>query len=509
MLSRLQLTRQSEREQLWQLVDQWNENRLDLFNLSYPTEDLEIHGVMRFYFQESKDKVLTKCIRVSSTATTRAVVSALVEKFHPDLKMLSDPEYTLWEVHENGDERCLAPSEKPLLVQLNWHKDDREGRFLLRAHPNTTSVKGTIGGLSGNQKRFSKKEEKELKKKHQKAVEQQEPKLRASEELYKALPPTTFTRTISNPEFVMKKRREKKIAAKLKDLGQGGSLKIYGYELEPSRPYVTLLVSVRDTTSRILKEVLEKYGVNKNVEEYILVEMVIPVSTKLSRSLSDLRFLNISRRERIMDYNEFPLISLANRIPDPSEEIFFVVKQRLSEIQKHARHSSVSSTAALGVSYADPQKLCIGTSQVFRLQNLFAAKPCLLPITLDCKEIPGMKPIHLPFGVMGIGSDRSMGLFLDGQYIRPRHAVINYQDGVVTVTPSDPNAYIEVDGQRISQTVALRDGNIIGIGHSHMFRYLSAWDVEKMHLVNGSNNRLEIIPGLRRSVFCLLYFFYI
>uniref|UniRef100_A0A0R3RXL5 Afadin n=1 Tax=Elaeophora elaphi TaxID=1147741 RepID=A0A0R3RXL5_9BILA len=494
MLSRLPVARQVEREQLRQLVDQWNENRLDLFNLTYPTEDLEIHGVMRFYFQESKDKVLTKCIRVSSTATTRAVISALVDKFHPDLKMLSDPEYTLWEVHENGDERCLGPSEKPLLVQLNWHKDDREGRFLLRAHPNTTSIKGSVGSLSGNQKRFSKKEEKELKKKHQKAVEQQEPKLRASEELYKALPPTTFTRTISNPEVVMKKRREKKIAAKLKDLGQGGSLKIYGYELEPSRPYVTLLVSVRDTASKILEEVLEKYGVNKNLEEYVLVEMVIPVSTKLSRSLSDLRFLNISRRERIMDYNEYPLVSLANRIPDPSEEIFFVVKHKSFEVpRQHARHSSISSTAAFGVSYADPQKFCIGTSQILRLQNLFAVKPCLLQLTLDCKEIPTMKPIHLPFGVMGIGSDRSMGLFLDGQHIRPRHAVINYQDGIVTITPSDQNAYIEVDGQRISQTIALRDGNIIGIGHSHMFRYLSSWDSGKMHMVNGDSNRLDVM----------------
>lgn len=42
---------------------------------------------MRFYFQESKDKVSTKCIRISSTATTRAVIEALVDKFHPDLKM--------------------------------------------------------------------------------------------------------------------------------------------------------------------------------------------------------------------------------------------------------------------------------------------------------------------------------------------------------------------------------------------------------------------------------------
>uniref|UniRef100_A0A915PNS2 Ras-associating domain-containing protein n=1 Tax=Setaria digitata TaxID=48799 RepID=A0A915PNS2_9BILA len=493
------LARQTEREQLWQLVDQWNENRLDLFNLSYPTEDLEIHGVMRFYFQESKDKVSTKCIRVSSTATSRAVISALVDKFHPDLKMLSDPEYTLWEVHENGEERCLAPSEKPLLVQLNWHKDDREGRFLLRTHPSVTSVKDTATSLSGTQKRFSKKEEKELKKKHQKAVEEQETKLRASEELYKALPPTTFTRTISNPEVVMKKRREKKIAAKLKDLGQGGSLKIYGYELEPSRPYVTLLVSVRDTTSRILEEVLEKYGVNKDVEEYVLVEMVIPTSTKLSRSLSDLRFLNISRRERIMDYSECPLISLANRIPDPSEEIFFVVKRRPSDIPvRHARHASISSTAALGTNYADPQKLFIGTPQILRMQNQFAVKPCLLQLRLDGKEIPEVKPMHLPFGVIGIGSDRSMALFLDEQHIRPRHAVINYQDGVVTITPSDPSAYVEVDGQRIYQTISLRDGNIIGIGQTHMFRYLSDWNSAKTNVVNGTNTMLEMVPSSAR-----------
>ena len=31
-----------------------------------------------------------------------------------------------------AEERCLGVDEKPLLVQLNWHKDDREGRFLLR-----------------------------------------------------------------------------------------------------------------------------------------------------------------------------------------------------------------------------------------------------------------------------------------------------------------------------------------------------------------------------------------
>lgn len=49
------------------------------------------------------------------------------------LRMLTRPEYTLWELHETGEERELEPGEKPLLVQLTWHKHKRDGRFLL--HP--------------------------------------------------------------------------------------------------------------------------------------------------------------------------------------------------------------------------------------------------------------------------------------------------------------------------------------------------------------------------------------
>lgn len=30
------------------------------------------------------------------------MIDALVDKFLPDLKMLSDPDYSLWEVHEGG-----------------------------------------------------------------------------------------------------------------------------------------------------------------------------------------------------------------------------------------------------------------------------------------------------------------------------------------------------------------------------------------------------------------------
>ena len=142
---------------------------------------------MRFYFQDAGQKVATKCVRVSSTATATDVIKTLIEKFRPDIRMLSIPDYALYEIHENegkfrsvpspsgslvfvltsalnsfilhsllktifttapfppfpvllSGERKLADDEKPLLVQLNWHRDDREGRFLLRRMDEETHV---------------------------------------------------------------------------------------------------------------------------------------------------------------------------------------------------------------------------------------------------------------------------------------------------------------------------------------------------------------------------------
>ena len=44
------------------------------------------------------------------------------------MKMLEVPEYSLLEIHE-FEERTLRLNEKPLLVQLNWHNDDKDGRY--------------------------------------------------------------------------------------------------------------------------------------------------------------------------------------------------------------------------------------------------------------------------------------------------------------------------------------------------------------------------------------------
>lgn len=58
---------------------------------------------MRFYFQDkAAGNFATKCIRVSSTATTQDVIETLAEKFRPDMRMLSSPKYSLYEVHVSG-----------------------------------------------------------------------------------------------------------------------------------------------------------------------------------------------------------------------------------------------------------------------------------------------------------------------------------------------------------------------------------------------------------------------
>ncbi|VDK42650.1 unnamed protein product [Anisakis simplex] len=512
------------REQLWRLVEQWNENRLDLFNLSYPNEDLEIHGVMRFYYQESNNKVLTKCIRVSSTATTRAVIEALVERFHPDLKMLSDPDYSLWEVHENGEERCLSPDERPLLVQLNWHSDDREGRFLLRKHDRAVIIMNRKTGdenkeIKRSQKRFSKREKKELKKKHQRAIIQdKEDASTATKSLYKALPPTTFTRTISNPEIVMKKRRERKLEAKLKEMGHGGSLKVYGYELMPSRPYVTLLVSLRDQATKIVRETLDKYGLDKeNVDDYVLVRVRMPSSCKMSRSLSDLRSLEDgASHEEYVDPNDYPLLNL-----DP--DVIFLVRRRVNNIAAAVTNENANSVKSLSSphhkSYTSTSANVIANISDGAYANLIPASssyhpktthfsstitqlpplhPHLIPLTSDGRSI-NERIISLNKGITEIGSANAVDIQLIGELIWPRHAAITFSStSAITITPSVPNALIEatlifINGEAIHETVILRSGDMLTIGRFNRFRYLDE-EVSKASITIRDNFRLSPAP---------------
>ncbi|KAK4468237.1 hypothetical protein MN116_008393 [Schistosoma mekongi] len=121
-----------EHKDLMRRIKEWNTTRLDLFKISEPNKRNEFSGVVRFFFRGDDGKYQSKCIRITNTATARHLVNVLVEKFHPDLRMLTAGRYAIYEYHANSGERRLSADEAPLLVQLNWTAENQEGRFILR-----------------------------------------------------------------------------------------------------------------------------------------------------------------------------------------------------------------------------------------------------------------------------------------------------------------------------------------------------------------------------------------
>jgi len=56
--------------------------------------------------------------------------------------------------------------------------------------------------------------------------------------------------------------------------GVGGTLKIYGETICPEVPYKTLLLSMNDTVVNIVRETLDKYGLEKDdAHRYCLMQV--------------------------------------------------------------------------------------------------------------------------------------------------------------------------------------------------------------------------------------------
>lgn len=336
-------------------IDHWNEYRVPILRISHPDKSLNFRGAMRFYFQDAGQKVATKCVNVTSSDTTKEVIDVLIEKFRPDMRMLSVPEYGLYEIHENGDERKLEMNERPLLVQLEWNKDDREGRFLLRRMDEKTRDFVTSNEEPSLKRKSSKKE----KKKHEKLLKQQQKeqekavaaanklaskqsKNGIAERLYNELPETSFTRSISNPEAVMKRRRAQKLEKRLQEFslegGQeaGGTLRIFGETINKDVSYKTLLLSTKDTANYVVKQILEKYGKeNEDPNDYCLVQLIVPPSattgTGDNNSLHDSNAAS-GLIESIL--NDFDCPLLINQNHDESKGILtFHIRQKPADFK--------------------------------------------------------------------------------------------------------------------------------------------------------------------------------
>ncbi|XP_070459004.1 afadin isoform X36 [Equus przewalskii] len=479
--------RDEERRKLADIIHHWNANRLDLFEISQPTEDLEFHGVMRFYFQDkAAGNFATKCIRVSSTATTQDVIETLAEKFRPDMRMLSSPKYSLYEVHVSG-ERRLDVDEKPLVVQLNWNKDDREGRFVLKnendafppkAQSNGPEKQEKEGVIQNFKRTLSKKEKKEKKKREKEAMRQASDKddrpfqgddienSRLAAEVYKDMPETSFTRTISNPEVVMKRRRQQKLEKRMQEFrssdgrpDSGGTLRIYADSLKPNIPYKTILLSTTDPADFAVAEALEKYGLEKeNPQDYCIARVMLPPGAQHSDDKG--------AKEVILDEDECPL-QIFREWPGDKGSLVFQLKRRPPDYipKKSKKHGD--------------GKLAKGKERADAASYGSALPPDKLPYLVelspdgsDSRDKP--KLYRLQLSVTEVGTDKvdDSSIQLFGSGIQPHHCDLTNMDGVVTVTPRSMDAETYVEGQRISETTVLQSGMKVQFGASHVFKFV-------------------------------------
>ncbi|XP_062952459.1 afadin isoform X5 [Cynocephalus volans] len=481
--------RDEERRKLADIIHHWNANRLDLFEISQPTEDLEFHGVMRFYFQDkAAGNFATKCIRVSSTATTQDVIETLAEKFRPDMRMLSSPKYSLYEVHVSGEERRLDIDEKPLVVQLNWNKDDREGRFVLKNENDTIPPKKTQSngpekqekeGVIQNFKRtLSKKEKKEKKKREKEALRQASDKddrpfqgddienSRLAAEVYKDMPETSFTRTISNPEVVMKRRRQQKLEKRMQEFrssdgrpDSGGTLRIYADSLKPNIPYKTILLSTTDPADFAVAEALEKYGLEKeNPKDYCIARVMLPPGAQHCDEKG--------AKEIILDDDECPL-QIFREWPSDKGLLVFQLKRRPPDYIPKRMKKHVEGKPLKGKERADGA----GSGSALPPEKL----PYLVELSpdgSDSRDKPKLYRLQLSVTEVGTEKFDDSSIQLFGPGIQPHHCDLTNMDGVVTVTPRSIDAETYVEGQRISETTMLQSGMKVQFGASHVFKFV-------------------------------------
>ena len=437
---------------------------------------------MRFYFQDAGQKVATKCIRVSSTASTNDVIETLIEKFRPDIRMLTFAEYALYEIHESGEERKLDSAEKPLIVQLNWNKDDREGRFLLRRMNEKTMLPGfndgkAVNGKAGDNtfKRILSKREKKEKKKREKEGKlkngEEESKEKLAEKLYNELPETSFTRSISNPEAVMRRRRQQKLEKKLQQLvdegGQeaGGTLRIFGEQLNKEVPYKTLLLSTKENSQFVVKEILEKYGLEKeNANDYCLVQLIVPpnlANLDKDPDLKTIQSLSENIQEYILEDDDCPLVIEKQHNKSLGILTFHIRKKP----ENYAPKRKKSGGYLLDEDESYPFFIEVSPQDGKPIRKHVLTQSLT---EVGCSNAPNANVR----GKQNNLNDRQH-LHLVGGNVQPKHCIITYIDGIVTVTPNqDPEAETFVNNLKITDSYILKHGMVVRFGKLHTFNFV-------------------------------------
>lgn len=304
------------------------------------------------------------------------------------------------------------------------------------------------------------------------------------------MPETSFTRTISNPEVVMKRRRQQKLEKRMQEFrssdgrpDSGGTLRIYADSLKPNIPYKTILLSTTDPADFAVAEALEKYGLEKeNPKDYCLARVMLPPGAQHSDDRG--------AQETVLDDDECPL-QIFREWPSDKGILVFQLKRRPPEPvpaavkkQGDARPPKAKERAD-GAAYGSalpPEKLPYLVE--------------LSPDGSDSRDKPKLYRLQLSVTEVGTDKFEDNSIQLLGPGIQPHHCDLTNMDGVVTVTPRSMDAETYVDGQRISETTMLQSGMKVQFGASHVFKFV---DPSQDHVLAKRSVEGGLMKGARHK----------
>lgn len=242
-------------------------------------------------------------------------------------------------------------------------------------------------------------------------------------------------------------------------------------------PYKTILLSDRDTAAHAVKEILEKYGKEKEDPAfYCLVQLIVPVANGDVNPMGELHS-QAGMREYILDDDDCPL-AIEKAHNKARGVLTFHIRRRPSDYQprkKKKKPKQIKGESDAGYTKYD--------EALERLPYLFETNPDGSEIS---RGVP--KKHYLYVNVTEVGSERSNSsnhsqcLQLYGPNVQARHCVIAHTEGIVTVTPSSREAETYVNGTRIYETTILRHGMLVRFGKLHTFKFIDPLQDQRRQL---------------------------
>ncbi len=354
-------------------------------------------------------------------------------------------------------ERKLEKEDRPLMVQLNWVKGDREGRFLLRQEQALPLSKAEKKALKDQAKKEKKSSRKKRSRKGDvggsvddilEASKEEKESGTIARSLYQDMPESQFTRSI-----FMKGKRSQTFKGDRRRLSLPGdetdvnaTVNIYADAVLPDVPCKSLLISSSDTAAQVVRSVLDKYGLREDPHHFCLAQVTIPPSSLVG---SD-PHLNLSFSEHVLEDAECPLLVMNENA------------------QLHLRRRARFAHRSHSLSVADDLTLP-ALIEVFQGAQSPPQSPRRFPLSLEATEI-GSNVALL---------DSKSYICLTSPGIRPRHCVISSIQDLFTISPLSKQAVIYVNNKFVKEPQFLPHSAVIRLGDREIFRFFAPAEMKQ------------------------------